>query len=78
MPDLDQFASETTGAPYWTGCNIECDCLARDFIALWEAIREKHLGVWLYEGGAPDEPSGLGPRRRLLGTIDRLPGRPVS
>jgi hypothetical protein len=50
MPDEDHFRSEGTGHHFWSGCNIECDCLVLDLLAIWEAIRVGHPGVWLYEG----------------------------
>ncbi len=59
MPDEDHFLYERTGEPYWSGCNIECDCLVRDLVGLWETVRARHPGVWLYVGEELLSPQGF-------------------
>jgi hypothetical protein len=52
LPDEDHLVSDTSGQTFWSGCHLVCDCLVNDLMNLWLAIREKHPGVWLCDGGA--------------------------
>ena len=58
MPDVDQFGADV-GRPWWTGCNLNCDCLVGDLIDLWKAMRKKCPGVWVYDPGVFDPKGSL-------------------
>ena len=55
LPEEEHLVSPDTDQPFWSGCDLVCDCLVGDLIGLWETVRRMQPAVWLCDGGAYGE-----------------------